>query len=78
MASLMSDPKAIRFLTHEWGQANGVNPFGREMGDPKEWLLEKFDPDNNRLIAELLRAAWDLRCWKASYGEITPQERDQP
>jgi hypothetical protein len=78
MDKVMQDPKVIKFLTHEWGAANGRNPFGQplNMGESKQWLMELMDPDNNRLFAELLRAAWDLRCWRQHYGEITPQERD--
>jgi hypothetical protein len=77
MDEVMNDQKATLFLTHEYGTANGVNPFGQPTGETKQWLLERLDPDNNRLFAELLRAAWDLRCWKTHYGEITAQERDR-
>lgn len=67
---------SIAFFTHSMGTGLAPNPFGKPYGVTKKYLLERMDPDNNRLLAELLRAAWDLRCWRAHHGEITAAERD--
>jgi hypothetical protein len=68
---------AIAFFTHRNGQGFAPNPFDKPIGTTQKYLLERMDPDNNRLLAELLRAAWDLRCWREHYHEITPEERDR-
>lgn len=74
--------KIEMFFTH----MSQVNPFSKPdapatdaekyEGRTEVWLLEKLDPDNNRMLGELLRAAWELRNWKARYGEMTTEERD--
>jgi len=71
LGTLMQDPKIVRFFTHEGG-----NPFTEPVSVTRQMVLELLDPDANRFFAELLRAAWERRCWRAHYGEITPQERD--
>lgn len=56
--------KVDAFFTHE----SDVNPATIPLSDG-EWLLEKADPDANRLFMDLLRAAWDRRCWQTYYHE---------
>lgn len=60
------------FFTHQ----SRRNPGGEVIGTTEQLVLEKMDPDANRLLVELLRAAWELRCWQTHYGEITARERD--
>jgi hypothetical protein len=38
-------------------------------GKITSFVLDKMDPDANRMMFELLRAAWERRCWQALYGE---------
>jgi hypothetical protein len=39
------------------------------------YVIDKMDPDANRMMFELLRAAWERRCWQAAYGErSSPRE----
>lgn len=33
------------------------------------YILDKLDPDANRFFFELIRAAWNRRCWQVHYGE---------
>ena len=41
----------------------------------KTWILDQMDRDANMLFMELLRSAWELRCWRAHYGltHISPK-----
>jgi len=41
----------------------------RAYEDFSRFVLDKLDPDANRMMFELLRAAWERRCWQAHYGE---------
>jgi len=56
------------------------NPLARRASDPLDdrayenvshYVLDKMDPDANRMMYELLRAAWERRCWQQTYGERT-------
>jgi hypothetical protein len=38
-------------------------------GDTSHYILDKLDPDANRLMWMLLRAVWERRCWQHAYGE---------
>lgn len=63
--------KVDRFFTHELQRNPGGESFEDQgpLGVTKVFTLEKLDPDANRIFLELLRAAWELRCWKRYYGE---------
>jgi hypothetical protein len=67
--------KLADFFTH----TRKYNPGGEPvpMGETTAWMLERLDPDANRFLVELMRAAWELRCWKERYGEITKEEKDR-
>lgn len=54
------------------------NPLTRRVEDATDdrahesvshYVLDKMDPDANRMMFELLRAAWERRCWQTHYGE---------
>ena len=72
------EPALERFFMH----TSSTNPGARRMdflthegGVTKAWILERIDPDANRFFMELLRSAWELRCWKARYGlTVSPHE----
>jgi hypothetical protein len=66
-----------RFFTHVHGAKNpGWGPSAETpMADDQVWMLDKMDYDANRLLLELLRAAWERRCWRARYGEINEARR---
>lgn len=59
------------FLTH----TSEVNPAGGPGERGKIHILDRLDPDANRLFMDLLRAGWERRCWKAYYGEKSEVER---
>lgn len=63
------------FFTH----VSQRNPGLMEISDgvTSKWILEKLDPDANRFFLDLLRSAWELRCWRQRHGEITLEERDR-
>ncbi len=71
------ESKAAAFFTHQTTRNPGLTQIEYPAGTTKQWVLEKLDPDSNRFFIELLRAAWELRCWRAHYHEITVEERDQ-
>ena len=55
------------FFTHESDRNPGLKEF--YSGTTKQWFLEKFDPDANRLLFDLLRATWERRCWQTYWKE---------
>ena len=60
------------FMTHTTERNPGLTQFINEdpyRGVTKHWTLERLDPDANRLFMDLLRAAWERRCWQVRYGE---------
>ena len=67
--------RMVDFFTHKsnYNPAAGSDDPG--IGTTKVWILDRMDRDANRLFMELLRATWELRCWKAAYGERTEVER---
>lgn len=72
--------KMALFFTHESKRNPGLaqdDGIADDLSVTKMWLLEKMDPDANRFLVELLRAAWDLRCWRCHHGEITTVERNR-
>jgi hypothetical protein len=71
------EDKYAAFFTHESYFNPAVEQIEHPVGTTKQWLLDKLDPDTNRFFLELLRAAWERRCWRTHYGEITSEERDR-
>ena len=63
------------FFTHTSQRNPGLSPINE--GTTSKWILEKLDPDANRFFLDLLRSAWELRCWRQRSGEITLEERDR-
>ena len=62
-------PAISDFMMH----TNHWNPARKQLdlgANHKVWMLEKTDPDANRLFLELLQAAWHLRAWRVRYGEL--------
>lgn len=60
--------KISDFMTHTTQR----NPATKELewpGQTTAWLLERTDPDANRFLMELIRAAWERRQWQERYGE---------
>lgn len=55
------------FMTHKLDRNPGLQPMLE--GTTTYWILEKLDPDANRLFMDLMRSAWELRRWKAHWGE---------
>lgn len=52
-----------------------TNPAGKPLSwtdGPDMLLLDKLDPDANKLLLELLRTAWHLRSWKQFYKDGSP------
>jgi hypothetical protein len=70
-ASWSHSPAIDGFITHQRG-----NPLtGDTEGKTIHMVLDKLDPDTNRFFLELLRAAWERRCWQAHHGlRATPHE----
>jgi len=72
MSDIALDPKIAAFMTHETQYNPGGLAYG---GTTKHMILERTDPDANRLFIDLLRAAWERRCWQAKYGmRASPHE----
>lgn len=60
------------FMTHKMNRNPGLDPITEENwynGTTSYMTLEKLDPDANRLFMDLLRAAWERRCWQVHWGE---------
>ena len=60
----------VDFFSHQSTLNPACGPDDPACGITKVWILDKMDRDANQLFMELLRATWDRRCWRASYGEI--------
>lgn len=58
------------FMAHE-----GPNPYRSLPADAdtpvqvERYVLTKTDLETNQFLMELLRAAWERRCWQTHYGE---------
>ncbi len=72
------DPKVAQqidgFFAHITGNPLAHKPQSDPLGDKNyenvsHYVLDKMDPDANRFMYELLRAAWERRCWQQNYGE---------
>jgi hypothetical protein len=50
------------------------NELALDYGEPVVCVLDKMDRDANRFFFDLMRAAWELRCWRRHYGEIPKVE----
>ena len=69
---LGQSPEMAGFFTHERGNplaaqpGDGYDPVSKE--PVKHMVLDKMDRDANRLMLDLLRAAWERRTWQAYHG----------
>lgn len=57
------------FFTHVLDKNPGCGADDEESVDTEVWVLDKLDRDANQLFFDLLRAAWERRCWQTHYGE---------
>lgn len=60
------------FITHVNDCNPGRTPLQETADCSREYMLERFDPDANHLLAELLRHAWHRSAMMTKYGERHP------
>jgi hypothetical protein len=75
-----SPDRAALALTDYFIHASDHNPgigagHDAEVYETHVMVLDKMDDDANRFMMDLLRAAWERRCWRAHYGETEETKR---